>query len=128
MNHQTRSRRGAALVAALLCMAAIAAIAMAIVRTAVLEQRQAVRREQQLQSLWLAESAAERGVARARVAADYAGETWRVSVGDEAESPTGSATITVESDPSGGRRIVAVARFPDDPRWGVVTRKELLLP
>lgn len=122
-----RSRRGAALVVALFCLAAISAIAMATVRTAVIEQRQALRREQELQSLWLAESAVERAAVRARSEEGYSGESWRVAVGPGEDSPAGVATITVEGDSAGERKIVAVARFPDDARWGIVTRKELTI-
>jgi Tfp pilus assembly protein PilX len=122
---RSRSRSGAALVAALFCMAAISAIAMATVRTALIEQRQALRREQELQSLWLAESAAERAAVRAHAEEGYTGETWRATVGPEEDSPAGVVVISVESDSAGQRKIVAVARFPDDERWGIVTRKEL---
>jgi Tfp pilus assembly protein PilX len=129
MNTRHRKRRrGAVLVAALFCLAVVLAIAMALVRSALVEHRQTQRRAQQLQSFWLAESAAERAALRLRAEEGYTGETWRPQLLEgDAAAATGVATIRVEPVPEGGRKIVVEARYPESETWGIVSRKELLV-
>ena len=131
MRHRSgnRSRRsGAVLMAALFCLAVVIVIAMSLARSALVEHRQALRREQQLQSFWLAESAAERAVLRASNEPDYSGETWRPQF-DAADSGanSGAAIIRVEKRPEGGQKIVVEASYPESGAWRIVSKKEVVL-
>lgn len=119
------SRRGAVLFAALLALGIVLMLAAVLARASLAQHRQSLRRQQELQALWLAESAAERAAARLAADASYQGETWRPASSDDAGA--GEASIRIEPTEDGGRRIAIEARFPADPVWGVVARKQIRL-
>jgi len=98
------TRRGAILVAALMCFLVISLL-VALAGQRILQQfREAKRREQQWQSEWLAESGVRRAIARLRSDSRYQGETWNIA----AEELSG------RSDPAGGQVVIDVATPPDD--------------
>lgn len=121
-------RRGAILVAVVVCMAVAGAIAMSLVRTAASRRRAAETQLRRVQSQWLAESGLERAAARLAADARYAGEVWTTSPG-ELDGGTGVVRIKVEA--AAGRpdcRTVRVqADYPDHPQDRARQTKEALI-
>ena len=129
MNY-ARTRRGGALVAALVTLLVVMLVAGAVVRSRVLAHRQARHSLHQLQAEWLAESAIERARGQLAQATTYSGEIWRpalksMSGGDE----PAAVEIRVESvqDANQTRRIVAIASYPSDELRRVTIRRELTI-
>jgi type II secretory pathway component PulK len=122
--------RGITLVLALVCLLVAATIGATIVRTLVSEHRQVTRRQRQLQTLWVAESAIQRAAAQLAADPDYTGETWAIPAAAVGEPWAATAIIRVE--PAGGqaqlRRVSVTARYPDDPLEGVILERELSIP
>ena len=111
------TRRGAALVWALVVLAATSAGSAAVTVRLVADRRAAVAREHAAQAEWLARGGCELAAAKLRANPSYAGETAR-------PLPNGEVVVTVTRD--GGRvRVSAEARFPTDapaPAVGNATR------
>ena len=122
-------RRGAVLVAALVCIAVASLMFLAILRTAV-AQRNAVRTEAwRQQAVWLAESGLGRAAAKLAADPDYQGETWIVPA--EQFSSDDGAVVTIEIEPLAGepnRRLVrARADFPDHPQHRARRTKQAVI-
>lgn len=118
-------RRGAILVALLICLLIVLMISAASVRVLVLQHRVARDEPQQLQAAWLADSAVDRALARLAKDAGYEGETWEVALDDDAVTK-GIAVIVVkavEADPK-QRTISVEARWPDEPVFRVMEQRE----
>lgn len=118
------SRRGVVLAAALVCLIVVTALGGLLLNATLGAQRQALRREHQLQALWLAESGAERARAALAESAEYRGESWQL----EAEQLGGTypALIAIQIEagdgPSAGRIVVEAAYPKDHPRRVVWTQ------
>jgi hypothetical protein len=110
----------------LACLLVIMLMGSTLVRGMLLHHRQTKTELMQLQTLWLAESAAALGVEQLRTDPQYSGQTWRVIV-DEASGSTGVAEILVhrvEQQPR--QRILSIrATYPDDPVQRVVLNHEI---
>ncbi len=122
-------RHGAVLVAAIVCLVVVMLMGAAILRSIAIRHRQGREDLYRMQSLWLAESAAERCAARLRDDPTYTGETWRVRLAHGAAALEGTAVIRVEpaeSQPS-TRRVRIEARWPEDPLHRRLLRKELVI-
>jgi hypothetical protein len=107
-------RRGAVLVAVLVCVIVIILMCGALLRLG-LAQREWLRAdERQVQSSWLAESGLERAAARLAAAADYSGETWEPPAADLGGAWGGRVTIAVQAvEGHPDRRLVRVqADYP----------------
>lgn len=116
-NHRNASRRGIALVTAMVCLALVVVLMSLIVRVALMRHSVARDESRQLQAAWLADSALQRAAARLADDREYAGEMWKI--GAEAFDGRHAGVVLIEvtpSDDDARRRIVRVrADFPDDP-------------
>jgi hypothetical protein len=123
-------RRGALLAAALVCLLIVMLLTGSVARSMAMRQRASQWDERQSQCFWLTESALARGIARLHADENYAGESWRVTLGPTGAAVTGVADIRVEPVPgeSSHRRIVVEARWPDHPTDRVVRNKEFIFP
>jgi type II secretory pathway component PulK len=92
------SRRGAALVMAMVALLVVSLVAGALVRSLLTAYRQSHRYADQLQAQWLAEAGLARAAAKLSADASYQGEVWHASLapGEENEAESGQVTITVE--------------------------------
>ena len=89
------TRRGVALIYAMIALLLASVIGAALLRTA-LTQRQLARREQnRMQSQWLAESGVERAVATLVSDNKYAGETWNIDATELGGRRAGQVVIKV---------------------------------
>ena len=124
-----RGRRGAAMVIALVCLSVVMLLSATIVRNLVFHQRQTRADQQRLQALWLAESAVDRAYAALRSDPEFTSSVWHVELAGAHGTQTGVAEITVELDEGlpRQRRVRVVARWPDDPVYGSVHRKNLIV-
>ena len=111
------SRRGAILIAAMVCLAVAAVIFVAIAKTAATCRRLGEVQAWQAQAAWLAESAVERAAARLAADAGYTGETWTLSAGEFGGANGAAVAISVEPIPeTPGRRTVRCrADYPNHP-------------
>jgi type II secretory pathway component PulK len=124
------SRRGGALVVAMVTLLVVTLIAGAVVRSFLAEHRQARQSQNELQAQWLAESAIARAAARLAQLSDYAGETWQPKLGaSDGEADSGTVEIQVEKLESSApaRRIVAIAHYPNHEWRRVTVRREHIL-
>ena len=72
----SKPSRGMTVVAVLVCLIILTLISGAVLKVSVAQRELARSQERRLQAEWLAESGAERAVARLARDRDYAGETW----------------------------------------------------
>ena len=123
--HKVR-RRAAAMAIVLACLMVIMLMGGTIVRGMLQNHRQTKTELLQLQSLWLAESAAAFGVEQLRTDPDYSGETWRVIV-DEKSGSIGVVEILVHRvDQQPRQRILRIkSTYPDNPILRVVLNHEI---
>ncbi|HBO44107.1 MAG TPA: hypothetical protein DD670_09285 [Planctomycetaceae bacterium] len=116
-NYRNASRRGIALVTAMVCLAMVVVLMSLIVQVAMMRHTVARDELRQLQAAWLADSALQRAAARLAADREYAGEMWKI--GAEAFDGRHAGVVLIEvtaSDEDARRRIVRVrADFPDDP-------------
>lgn len=128
MRH-SRNHRGSTIFAVLVALLVVMALAGLLVQSIVARQRQLRREEQRAQCQWLAESAVERGAARLKRDAEYAGETWHVTAEELATEKAGLVKIQVEPvEGSPNRRQVKIeANYPDDPVHRIAVRKRILV-
>ena len=124
-----RRRHGAVLVAAIVCLVVVMLMGAAILRSIAIRHRQGRDDVYRVQSLWLAESAAERCAARLRDDPAYMGETWRVRLAHGAAALEGAAVIRVEpvAAPTNARRVRIEAHWPEGPLHRRLLRKELVI-
>jgi type II secretory pathway component PulK len=119
------SRDGVVLVAALVCLLVTISVAGGLLQSITIQQRHSRDDETNVQALWIAESAKARAAAQLAGDAAYAGETWRVSLGQQ----EGVAEIRVET-PDGQpqqRRITVEARWPEDALRRRVLKRNLII-
>lgn len=120
-----RQRRGTIIVAVLVSLLVVSTLAIQVTRSTIQRQRQVRMTQNQLQSLWTAESAVGRAVSRLRNDPQYSGETWQIP----AEQITGEKSATVEikvesvEDGSMQRRIIVEAFYPSDSADRIGTQK-----
>lgn len=125
--HRRRfSRRGAAMVVALVAVAVVALVSLSLMQSLMQMHRQAKVAAQDEQASWLAESALARGAARLHGDDAYVGETWLPASSDPA-ALLGRAVIRVEpkADNENARTIVVEAFVPDHPQRRVRQAREL---
>jgi Tfp pilus assembly protein PilV len=129
INAVTARPCGVTLIAALICLLVVMLFSSVVVRALVMRQRASRSDEQQLQCLFLIESAVERTKARCAAEPNFSGETWTVSLDDRGVARSGIASIRVEPVANEPRRrqIHIDARWPDDPILRVQRTKELII-
>lgn len=122
-------RRAAVLVTVLVCLFIVSALAVSFMQTLVTEYRQNQRRQQQVQSVWLAQSALSRAQAMLLESDAYRGELWQVPAGQLKTSSDGIAKIQIQSveGAANQRRVLIEARYPNDPKFGILTTKKVLV-
>jgi type II secretory pathway component PulK len=125
--------RGMTVVAVLVCLIIVTLISGAALKVSIAQRELARSQEHRLQAEWLAESGAERAMARLAGDREFTGEAWSLSahdLGRSEQAPTGTTltqaetaaariTITVERVPASAnrRRVHIQADFPlDAPR------------
>ena len=107
--------RGMTVVAVLVCLIILTLVSGAIMKVSVAHRDLARRQEYRLQAEWLAESGAQRAIARLGRDRDYAGETWSVSRYDLGLSPAAPAEKTpLEPSETAARITIAVTHVPDN--------------
>jgi type II secretory pathway component PulK len=117
-----RSSRGLTVVAVLVCLIIITLVSGTLLKVGLAHRELARAQERRLQAEWLAESGAQRALARLATNRDYVGETWSLSAQDLGQSETASesaATVAiaverVAADPA-RRRVKVTADYPRDP-------------
>jgi hypothetical protein len=112
-------RRGALLIAVMVCLFVVMTIAGTIVRTLIAEHRQSRVMHRRTQAAWLVSAGAERAAARLRTDPAYLGETWRIP----AEQLEDDAVVSIvvqpaappgetEADEGTLRHVVVEAAYP----------------
>ena len=117
-----RSSRGLTVVVVLVCLIIITLVSGAVLKIGLAQRELAQAQERRLQAEWLAESGAQRALARLAVDSTYKGETWTVSTDDLGQSEksaesAGNVAIAVDSvaADSARRHVRITADFPRDP-------------
>jgi hypothetical protein len=121
-----RSRRGAVLIMALVCLALITAIGGALVRWALMEHNLLRSREQASQARWLAEAGIELAAAKLATAQDYAGETWLVPAADLPEGQSARVRVQVVPIEAGRRSIEVEVEYPLEAATPVRVHKQVV--
>ena len=115
MRRNSKARRGAVLVMALVALTLLTIIGAALVRLAVMETKSIDVRLRGCQARRLAEAGVARAAARLASDPDYRGETWSLSRADWPAGLAAQVTIEIgETDKPGWRRITATADYPSD--------------
>jgi Tfp pilus assembly protein PilX len=100
--------RGLTVVAMLVCLIIVTMISAVVLKVGFAHRELARAQERRLQAEWLAESGAQRAVARLSFDRDYAGETWSLSASDLGQPehvPPAGAPATANSPAA----VVAIA-------------------
>lgn len=113
-SRRTHRRRGAFLMIVMVCIAISAILLGALLKLALLTDRQTVYEQARLQADWLADSGIERAAYRLTHDPDYAGETWSVSPESLGGRDAASVKITVlkNEDQTAPRTVVVEAVYP----------------
>jgi Tfp pilus assembly protein PilX len=135
--------RGMTVVAVLVCLIIVTLISGAVLKVNVAQRELARSQERRLQAEWLAESGAQRAVARLARDHDYAGETWSLSAHDlgrseraptdplpgKAETAEAQVKIIVDRvpDSTNRRRVRIRADYPLDMRGRSRHSKEIMI-
>jgi len=124
-----RSRRGAVLVVALVCVAIATVVFVSIVKMAGTERKATQTEARRLQAVWLAESALQRAAWKLASDDAYSGETWTVAAEQLAGTDAGLVEIEVESIPDEpNRRLVRVqADYPNHAEQRVRRSKQTIV-
>ena len=128
-SNTTAHRDGFTLAAVLVCLFVVLMFSGVLMKTLMVRRRVARSSEQQLQCMFLMQSAVERAKVRAALEPDYRGETWSVDCGDSEAAPKAVALISVnpvENEPR-LRRVQVEARWPDHPTLRIRRTKELTI-
>ncbi len=91
---QSANRRGVMLLATVICLAVVTTISGVIIQGMIIRHRQSRSEQDQLQALWLTESAAQRALSRL-METDYQGETWRIPANQIDRKHAGQVIIKV---------------------------------
>lgn len=130
-------RRGAILVAALVCLLVVAMVAGLVTQRLIRAKRGQVQRVAAWQAEWICESAAQRAVAALAVDSGYRGENWTISADELGEAAghvatAGRAAITIaplreSGEQPRGWRVAIEARYPADGPWSVRRSREFTI-
>jgi len=113
------SRRGAALVMAMVALLVVSLVAAGLVRSLLAAHRQSHRYAHELQAQWLAEAGLARAAAKLHADAAYQGETWQAELAE-----SGQVTITIEP---ATKKISVEAIYPIEEHRRVLARRESTL-
>lgn len=124
---QPRRRTGAVLAIVVMALLVVMLLGAAICQTFLSEQQSYRLRESRLQTLWILESAAQRGIRRRTSDEAYRGETWDIPADDLDGVHPGRAVIRVEevTEPQDRQRLIIEVQYPADAVQRVVFQREL---
>ena len=121
------ARRGAVLVAAMVCVLILALMSAALLRTVSLAREQSRAEARRIQAECLADAGVERTVARLRSEPKFEGETWDIQA-DELQA-TASATVAIHVESTDDVWKVRIqADFPGDATVRARALREFELP
>jgi type II secretory pathway component PulK len=105
--------RGMTVVAVLVCLVIITLVSGAVLKVSLAQRELTRSQERRLQAEWLAESGAQRAMARLASDRDYVGETWSLTAQDLGQSERPS-TVTTQGEPQRAvaQILIAVERVP----------------
>ena len=111
---QTSTRRGAAMVFALMALLVASMLIAALLRTTALSHRQLKRDEYRLQANLLADAGYDRAVKTLKIKPDFTTEEWKVPAEQLSSERTALVRLSVTTDTTQPkRRIVSViAEYP----------------
>ena len=119
---RSRPPRGFLLAMVLICMLVAVMLLAAMLQRVMLAQRQTRLRQRQIQTQWIADSAADLAVARLSFNEDYTGESWLIDSDPFSGEDSGLAEIEVVRN---SQAIKVVAVYPDQPYRGVRIEQEI---
>lgn len=124
-----KSRRGAVLIAALVCAAVAAVVFMSALKMASAQRHRMETELWQLQAAWLAESGLERAAERLAAKPDFTGETWSISAEQLGGSYAAVVRIRVEPvrDQPKSRLVRVEADYPNHPQDRARESRETIL-
>ena len=110
------SRRGAFMVVVMICLLVSSLIVGALLKLALMQSRQLVQEQRQMQAEWLADSGLERAASRLATDPNYGGETWNIEPDSIGGQDAGLVTIKVEKDrlQTQNRSVTIEAVYPAD--------------
>ena len=112
-----KSRRGAALLMAVVVMGFLLMVLMVLLKLCLAERRQSRFEENRMRASWLAESGLERAWAKLATSPNYRGERWEISA--ESLRSHDPAVVKIEVEPiAGDTGRVRVTSQADYPREG----------
>ena len=109
----SKPSRGMTVVAVLVCLIILTLISGAVLKVGVAQRELARSQERRLQAEWLAESGAERAIARLARDRDYAGETWSrqpADLGQSERAAGGTSPTRADERPPGSRSRSSACR------------------
>jgi type II secretory pathway pseudopilin PulG len=123
------SRRGIALILALVCLLVVAIVGAGTVQTLLREQHETQHHQLQIQTFWVAESAIQRAAAQLQRKAGYTGETWQIDAKDVGGEWPAEAVIRVEPVEGNAttRRVHVTARYPKRPLYGMIQERNIAI-
>jgi hypothetical protein len=129
----TRSQ-GLTVVAMLVCLIIVTVVSGAVLKIGLAHRELARAQERRLQAEWLAESGAQRALARLSTNRDYAGETWSLSAQDlglseKASESAATVLISVEHGTADRNRcrVKVTADYPRNPPLRARHTRELMI-
>lgn len=126
---QERSRKGAVLICALVCLLLATLMAGVLLQRTSAERERVRTAQSRLQAAWLAESALERASAALAASPGYKGEIWHPTAADIGGADGGRVAITVErvAGQAAARRVKAQADYPADATLRARQTREVLI-
>ena len=103
------TRRGAVLVAAVVCLLIATSLLASMLKSVVRHARQTRQTEMRVQTEWLAESGLERAVWLMRTEQEYAGEVWRIPPEKLSDRYAGHVRIGLEPSADDASQILITA-------------------
>ena len=121
------SRRGAVLVAAMVCVLILTLMSAALLRTVSLAREQSRSEARRMQAECLADAAVERAVARLRAEPKFEGEKWDITADELQAAAPAAIAIRVESNDEVWK-VRIQADFPGDATLRARTVRAFELP
>ena len=121
-------RRGATLIAVLVCLGVAAMLLTTMASRMMLTHRQIQRQVAFDQTYWLCESGVDRALQQMDINADYFGETWQVPSSELGDRGDAEIRITVQPTDDGQRTVTVVARFPLNNQLQMQSIKKTTIP
>ena len=114
---RSKSRRGAALLMAVVLLTFMLMVLTVLLKLSLAERRQSRFEENRLRASWLAESGLERAFAKLAASPEYRGERWEIAA--ESLRSRNSAIVKIDVEPiPGDTGRVRVTSRADYPREG----------